>query len=397
MGRSATPRQGRPSAARMLAVVACVVGVATLTACGDSDTDSDESASAQSGGGNTLDYAETKTGKAAEDFNGNMADLCGDKPLTVGYSAATTANAWSQISQVEFEDEAAKCSNFTVKFVQGNGDTQQQIANIKALTAQGVEALITYPQSGPVLLPALGAAFKSGVTVVPFLGGEDFGTVGTDISQNVTDLVKTRGEAYGSWLVEALNGEGNVVFLGGIPGNVTSTEILDGIKESFEGHPDMKLLVDRPVDTNWDPAQGQKAMAGLLTKYPEIDGVAADYGLVATGAMRAFEAANRPLVPFASENEMEFICSYDKYKSENPDFEIAASTARSWYVRLALRKAVARAQGISNPEPSMLDMSEPVTDSLDSSKAPECDPALPPDAPADAQLTEEQLSELFGK
>ena len=78
----------------------------------------------------------------------------------------------------------------------------------------------------------------------------------------------------------------------------------EGWKAVFDKHSGIKVL-EGPVDTNWDPAEAQRVMAGMLAKYPQIDAVMSDYGLGSMGALRAFVAAGRkiPLWPGQDANQ----------------------------------------------------------------------------------------------
>ena len=74
------------------------------------------------------------------------------------------------------------------------------------------------------------------------------------------------------------------------------------IVKVFEANPGMELLTgttEWPV-TNWDPATAQQQMTALLAQHPDIDGIISDYGSDLAGAIRAFQAAGRPLLPMTS-------------------------------------------------------------------------------------------------
>ena len=68
------------------------------------------------------------------------------------------------------------------------------------------------------------------------------------------------------------------MFLGGPAGAAVSAGEFDGYSGGLRDNPQITLLTPEPVVTNWDPAQAQTAMAGLLAQYPKIDAVITDYG-----------------------------------------------------------------------------------------------------------------------
>jgi ribose transport system substrate-binding protein len=223
------------------------------------------------------------------------------------------------------------------------------------------------------------------------------GEPGKDYLMVVTESVEAKARAKAQWVADQLKGKGNIVVLGGTPGNTTTAAEMTGWKEVWDKYPDIKVL-EGPVDTNWDPAETQKVMAGLLAKYDEIDAVYSDYGLGAMGALRAYTAAGREIPLWVTEDANEVACYWYDHKDDNPDFQLATIPSRNWIVRLALRKAVAAVQGIDNDEPSIVELSlaEDST-SDDPALAPKCDRSLPPDAILSAHLSMDELKALFAK
>ena len=112
--------------------------------------------------------------------------------------------------------------------------------------------------------------------------------------------------------------------LGGPAGNPVSANSLAGIKTALAKYPGVTMLTgydDWPV-TNWDAALLQKTLTGLLAKYPQVDAIINDSdGFTGLGVLRAYEAANKPLVPIATLEGNEFGCEFAKLKPENPKLE----------------------------------------------------------------------------
>jgi len=123
-----------------------------------------------------------------------------------------------------------------------------------------------------------------------------------------------------------------------------------------------------------------------------------DYGLGSMGALRAFVAAGRKIPLWPGQDANELGCFWEDHKADNPDFKLATVTARTWLVRVALRKAVGAVQGISDTEPSIivLPLAEDSTSS-DPALAPKCVRTLPPDAILSTMLPKEKLEKLFAK
>ncbi|MBP0589410.1 hypothetical protein J8I87_06680 [Paraburkholderia sp. LEh10] len=157
-------------------------------------------------------------------------------------------------------------------------------------------------------------------------------------------------------------------------------------------------MLEGPVTTNWDPAETQRVMSGLLAKHEKIDAVYSDYSLGSVGALRAFVAAGRSIPLWTSQDANELGCFWRDHKANNPNFQLGNISGRNWIVRIALRKGVAAVEGIPDPEPSIINLPL-IEDSLspDPKLKPACSTSLPPDALLSSHLTTDQLKTLFGR
>src|ERR1700677_471745 len=229
----------------------------------------------------------------------SMASLCGTKPIKVAHATGFSGNSWRQIAKAELEDEASKCKNITeVAYTDAQLNPQKGISDIQGLVAQGFDAIVVFPDAGPALLPAIRAAYKSGVSIVPYLASPN-GSAGKDYVDSVVPDNVAIGEVWGKWISEQLHGKGLVVFLGGTPGNTTDQAQYATIKKLFAATPDLKLLEGVQI-TNYSSAEAQKVMTGLLAQHPDISGVIDSYGGSAIGVVRAFVSSGRKLVPLAT-------------------------------------------------------------------------------------------------
>ncbi|MER6826065.1 substrate-binding domain-containing protein [Streptosporangium sp. NPDC000563] len=329
-----------------------------------------------------------------------MTDFCGTKPVKVALADGTGDNAFRKTARAEFEDEASKCPNITVlPYADGQNNPQKAISDIKALVAQGVEALVVFPDAGEALLPTLREAYKAGVQVVPWTANPG-GKPGQDYTTFVGHNTVNDGVTWTRWMCENLGSKGgNVVFLGGTPGNTQSITEMVGIEKELKENTacaGVKLLNEpgKPIDTNWNPAQLQKVVSGLLTKYPTIDGVITDSGDASLGGIRAFLQAGRPLPLWTANDLNGFACAWKENSAKQPTFQTVTVSSRTWIIRLALRKAVAAHQGIKNDEPEIINI--PIFENtLDETKPPKCDPDLPASAILSSELTPEQLKQAY--
>lgn len=323
--------------------------------------------------------------------------FCGDKEMVLGVHDGFGVNGWSKASMAAVRSEAAKCANVKQVVRIGQADLQKSIADVNGLVSEGIDGLVIIPDWGKSQLPSLQAATDAGVTTVPW-AADPGGEAGKDYVAYLDWDEHAAGVAWAEWVAKALNGEGNVVFLGGPAGNPVSGNALKGVEDTFKKYPKLTLLTgyqDWPV-TNWDAAQVQQAMTALLSKFPQIDAVINDSdGFATQGVIRAYQAANKPLVPVASLEANVLACEYMKLKDQNPKFQIGTISGRNWIGRVAARKAIASFQGIENNEPTRFALGI-FEDSLGGAQAPICDETQPPDAFMSSGFTAAELAE-FGK
>lgn len=334
--------------------------------------------------------------------HGTVADLqpitkyCGTKPIKVALSDGWGGNYWRHIMRGEFEAEAAKCKNITeVRYTDGEGKPEKQIADIEGLVAQHFDVILVYPDAGAAINKAERDAMKAGVKVVVFDDGNPSttvpGKVGRDYVDRATEDQVEVGRQFATWLARTLNGKGNIIIYGGTPGNPQTAAQEVGWKEVLKKYPGIKVLEGQPVVTNWDPALAQQKTAALIAKYPKIDGMYSE----TTGPIRAFLAAGKPIPTYVGQSLMDLSCIY----ADHPNFKMMSMDAHTWMVRLGLRKAVAAAQGLDETEPSLITL--PFTEdttSKDPKLAVKCDKSMPMDSIPSSHLTKaEQIKALGGK
>lgn len=384
--------------AKWLGLPALLAGLAIVLASCQSSTSSSPSEQASEPAASEPAASEPAGEPTVEEIiaNAGITDddsFCGTEPMTLGVLDGLGENAWSAASYAAVVSEAAKCPNVTVDVKSGNYDPVQASAIISNWIGQ-VDAITVIPDAGP-MLPAIQEANEAGVIMVPW-ASDPLGVAGTDFLEYVDWDTFDAGVKWANWMVEALNGEGNVVFLGGFAGSQVGVQQLNGINSVFDDEPGITLLTGRDnfVATDWNPAMAQEAMVTLLRQHADIDGVISNYGSDLVGIIRAFEGEGRALVPMTSLEANQLGCEFDALKADNPNYELTTISSRNWLGRIAARKAIAAFQGIENNEPTLY----PLTlfeDTL-AGLAPKCDSNQGPDVYLSNQLTAAELEE-FGK
>lgn len=325
--------------------------------------------------------------------HGDITPLCGTKPAVVGLTDGFGGAAWFKTTAQEFKDELSKCKNVTkVIYLNANGSQQKYNSDINSLVSQGVNVLVSFTHFGDASIPVLRNATKAGVTVVPFFS-KISGTPGKDYVDVVYQDPGPNGVMWADFLAKTVK-SGKVIFLGGPPGATSSQGFMDAFKAGLKKYPNLKLVEPNYVVTNWNPADAQKAITGLIAKHGKIDGIASDYGLTTNAAIKAFEQAGLPIpaqATLASSNELN--CKYLDYKKAGKAWQYLSLDGTTTLARAAARRAMAAYSGTKFNEPlawspyAYVDSSAGVD--------PKCDASFPPDADLSGQLSIAALKELF--
>ena len=392
--------RGRRTAAGIVLSLALLPALA-LSACGSSDDGGSTSSSTGASTGAAAASTTSGSSTTASADTGGKPSWCGDKDITLGIQDGGGLNAWSAASLQQVKLEAAKCPNIKKTIVVNAGfDPQKATSGIQSMISQGANAIVIIPDAGVrAELPALRQATQRGVKVATY-AADGCGKVGTDyVSYSDWDPV-ANGKLWASWMAKQMGGKGNLLFMGGPAGNTVDQGSVTGILEELKKYPDIKVLENLspkswPV-TNWDPAQAQKLMSSLLAKYPQIDGLIDGYGANVPGEIKAFKDAGRKIPPIITIQLNGLSCEYAKDKGTKNAFELATISNRNWTGRLAVRHAVAAANGIENNDPGLMALPL-LEDSTQPGMEPKCYEGKSPDYDPSNEMTDEQLQELIDK
>jgi ribose transport system substrate-binding protein len=321
------------------------------------------------------------TGTGGGGGTAGQPSWCGSKSITFALADGFGDNNWRRITKAEAQAEAARCHSVSkFLYTDGQGNTQKAISDIQGLAAQGVNAMVVFPDAGPAVLPAIRSAYKAGSVVVPyrvFPGGK----AGADYDYYISTDFKQAGVLWAKWMAQVLHGKGNIANLGGPPANSQSAAEYEGMQSIFKNYPDIHFVGQTPYNvTNWDPALTQSVVAGLLAKYPQIDGFTTDFGAALVSAFSAFQQAQRQVPAVATEDSNQLSCSWASLHGADSQFQLFTVDSQTWMVRTAVDFAIAKASGGQLPGSTSVPQGV-FEDSVSSSpRGPDCDNTLPPDA-----------------
>ncbi len=357
----------------MLLVVAMLL---TFAACGG--TPASEAAPAESTGAPASEAAGSEGGEEAASGEGYKIAYC-----DTSTSATWRVQALAEIEQeIEVLKEAGVVSEFF--YTNANDDPSKQISDINDMITQGVDGIILAAVSPTAVIPAVDAAMDAGIDVVNFNSLIEGDNVTTKISQSDVEF----GTIIAEWLVESIGGEGKIIVLNGVAGNSVSNARWSGAEAVFAEYPDIEIVGEAYAD--WEYGKGKSATESLLSANPEIDGVWSQGGAMTQGAIDAFVAAGRDLVPMTGEAGNGFLRTW--IENEDAGFDSIAPNYTTTIGATALDYLIQSLNGETLDAEYVLPLTTITSENLHDSYRAD----LPDSFWNDTILTEENLMELYG-
>ncbi|MFO8033876.1 MAG: substrate-binding domain-containing protein [Candidatus Bipolaricaulota bacterium] len=222
-----------------------------------------------------------------------------EAPWVAGRAGLGDTNAWMTMFSLHFRyaievKYADFFSDYRVTSCFWN--PAQQIADIESLVAQGVDILFVDPAAEAPLVGAVEEAMEWGVPVVLASTGVNTDNYVTWVSRDNTKA----GFLYADWMGEKLPDGGKVVALMGTAGTSYAEDVLRGVDQGLAAYPEIELVGTAFCD--WSPVNAKSAMEAFLQSHPEIDGIIADGGQMALGAVEALLDAGRSIPPITADD-----------------------------------------------------------------------------------------------
>ena len=293
-------------------------------------------------------------GRASKKVNYNLALKCwkndgcstgtGGK-LTVAYVEPFGENVYRHISKMEFILQALTYPSIgKIIYRTAHSDLNQALADFRAMIAQHVSAIVTYPDYADAELPVFKEAKKAGIPVATYAWGYVTGP-GVNYTTVVGENVCKTGRAWAK-IMNPYVKSGDIAFMGGFPGNPLSA----GWQKCERPALNKSIHVVATEPTNWDASKVQQVVAGILAAHPNIKGWSYEYGLgMAQGAFAAYKAAGKPFnaVLTLRTDDVGMGCAYRKL--HNPNLKVWYETSGNSQIRVALTALMMKLKGAKIP------------------------------------------------
>ncbi|MCJ8341471.1 MAG: ribose ABC transporter substrate-binding protein RbsB [Cetobacterium sp.] len=202
----------------------------------------------------------------------------------IGFVISTQDNPFF----VNLKDGAVKESQklgYDLIVLDSQNDPSKELSNVEDLLVRGVDVLLINPTDSDAVISSVRAANRAKVPVVTLDRGANGGKV---VSHVASDNI-AGGKLAGEFLVNKLNGKGNIIELEGIPGTTAARDRGQGFNEAIKG----KLNIVASQAADFDRTKGLNVTENLLQAYPNVQAIFAQNDEMALGASKAAEASGK--------------------------------------------------------------------------------------------------------
>jgi len=225
----------------------------------------------------------------------DTSDFAKEGPYRIALAAQGTSNAWSALFDAHanwYVEHLGEDVVAELLYGDAQASADIQVPQVEDLLAQEPDALILVPMGAAALSAPVERAMMQGVPVVLCASAVETNNFVTEVGTNLWVV----GASLAQYVVDRLDGEGNVVFMTGIPGVTTSDIMEEGAQAVFDANPGINILDKQPGF--WSPADAKGIMETWLVQYgDEIDGIWSGGAQMSQGIISAYLDAGLDIPP----------------------------------------------------------------------------------------------------
>jgi inositol transport system substrate-binding protein len=213
--------------------------------------------------------------------------------LTIAFVSQGTSNSWAaQLDAVA--RKTAKQQGVKLVYYNGQGDATKQLPELQTAIATHPDAMVVVPLGQAADTGPVERAMSAGIPVV--LCDSKIN------SDKYTSLVNpnpaTATVPLAEWLAKKMNYKGNLLYIGGLPGNGTTILYDQGFNSVIKKYKNIKIV--NGGNANYSISTAKQLTATAIASGKKFDGTWGVGGEAVTGILQAYvDAGVKPIPPNA--------------------------------------------------------------------------------------------------
>lgn len=257
----------------------------------------------------------------------------------IGLANGYMGNTWraQYVEAFEAKAEQYKQAGVIKDYISAStsGDVTEQLNQINDMISKGIDCLLINPISPSSMAPIIAKCKAADVLLVV---ASDPAGVDDSLVEVLTDN-RSFFAIMTQWLVDKLDGKGNIVHITGTPGMPADLVRQKVAEEILAEYPDIKVLGTAPG--SWSQTEAQTAMSTFLSTYDNIDAVLAQ-DVMSEGIIRAYETAGVDVPLMTGDYVMSFFRKWETMDN----LDACATTFQAQASADALAYAVRKLNGM---------------------------------------------------
>ena len=259
-------------------------------------------------------------------------------PYTVGWADIYLAPTWMTQTKQTMDDMAQNLKSQgllkSLSIQNANGNVSQQIQQIQAMIDANTDVILVDAGSPTALDRVVSEACRRGIAIVAFDSPIE--------TNHLTTKIQISSQAWGQttadWLVKAIGGKGKILVLNGPAGIGVSDTRWAVARKVFAAHPGIQIAAISNTEFNVAPAE--QSVSNLLYAHPGVDGIWSQSGAISSGAVLAYERADKPVPPITADSSKQFLELWSQKK-----LDAMAVSNPNWMGAMAMFAGVLAQQG----------------------------------------------------
>jgi len=208
--------------------------------------------------------------------------------VMIGAAMNSFADKWQTYLQDAVRDFDAQHEDCVIKMTDGKDDPATQLNQVETLITQGIDVLLIVPVDISAMGPVIDKCKEAGVKIVVVnrLPSEEHMN---DVDVYVGSESIQAGIMQAEWVIETLNGKGDVAIMMGPLGQEAALMRTEGNKQIIGKNSGINLVAE--AEAKWDRALGMQKAENWFQSGSKLDAILCNNDEMAIGTLLAAESA----------------------------------------------------------------------------------------------------------